>query len=81
MKAAALVEYNAPDYVSYLKRVFAGSMAPRPWPRWSNGAAKKPSMAAPWGAGPRSPIPAFNLEDAFVRFRKGYTPVHFADDQ
>ena len=25
VKAAALVEYNAPDYVSYLKRVFAGA--------------------------------------------------------
>ena len=25
VKAAALVEYNAPDYVTYLKRVFAGA--------------------------------------------------------
>ena len=36
-------------------------------------------MAARSAAGPRWPIPNFKLEDAFARFRKGYTPAHFAD--
>ena len=55
IKAAALVEFNAPDYVSYLKRVFTDA-DPTPWPRSSNGAARKASTAARSAAGPRWPI-------------------------
>ena len=68
IKAAALVEYNAPDYVTYLKRVFAGAGPGNDRGASSNGAARRASMAAPWAAGPKWPIPSFNLEEAFARF-------------
>ena len=38
-------------------------------------------MAAPWAAGRRWPIRAFKLDEAFARFRKGYTPAHFAGEE
>src|SRR3569833_2796559 len=62
VKAAALVEYTAPDYVCYLKRIFA------------NAAGKRPSMAAPWGAGPRPPIPASSLRKPLPVFARDTAP-------
>ena len=40
IKAAALVEYNAPDYVAYLKRVFR-DQPPKPSLGSSNGGAEE----------------------------------------
>ncbi|MBW8709061.1 MAG: ferritin-like domain-containing protein [Alphaproteobacteria bacterium] len=77
VKAAALVEYNAPDYVSYLKRVFAGAdediMASIE--QWGREEAQHGRALGRWA---EIADPSFNLDEAFARFRKGYTPAHFA---
>jgi rubrerythrin len=80
IKAAALVEYNAPDYVSYLKRVFAGSDAPTlaSIEQWGREEAQHGRALGRWA---EMADPTFKLEEAFARFRKGYTPSHFADGQ
>ena len=76
VKAAALVEYNAPDYVTYLKRVFAGSgietMAALE--QWGREETQHGRALGRWA---EIADPKFNLEQAFARFRKGYTPAHF----
>ena len=79
IRAAALVEYNAPEYVTYLKRVFRNSPPERlTWiERW--GAEEKQHGEA-LGRWAEMADPGFKLEDAFVRFRKGYKPPHFGDD-
>ncbi len=79
VKAAALVEYNAPDYVSYLKRVFHN---PEPgamdWiERWG---AEESQHGRALGRWAEMADPSFKLEEAFTRFRKGYKPTHFAGD-
>ena len=38
-------------------------------------------MAAPWARWAEMADPNFKLEAAFARFRKGYTPAHFADER
>jgi hypothetical protein len=76
VKAAALVEYNAPDYVSYLKRVFAGA-GPETIAaieQWGREEAQHGRALGRWA---EMADPGFRLEEAFVRFRKGYTPDHF----
>jgi hypothetical protein len=80
IKAAALVEYNAPDYVTYLKRVFAGS-GPEimdSLDQWGQEEAQHGRALGRWA---ELADPNFKLEEAFGRFRKGYTPAHFADSQ
>jgi hypothetical protein len=76
IKAAALVEYAAPDYVVYLKRVFAGANAStiasiEQWGREEiqHGAAlsRLAAMADP----------SFNFEETYARFKAGYRPEHF----
>jgi hypothetical protein len=77
VKAAALVEYNAPDYVVYLKRVFAGG-APATLAaieQWGREEAQHGRALGRWA---EMADPDFRLEEAFARFRKGYTPAHFA---
>ncbi len=78
IKAAALVEYNAPDYVAYLKRVFAGQPPETlGWiDLWGSEERQHGQALGRWA---QTADPAFNLEDAFARFRKGYTPAHFAE--
>ena len=78
IKAAALVEYNAPDYVTYLKRVFrdAGSETLADIERWGLEESQHGRALGHWA---ETADPGFKLEEAFVRFRKGYTPAHFAD--
>ncbi len=79
IKAAALVEYNAPDYVAYLKRVF-GDSAPEAlgWiERWGEEERQHGQALGRWA---QTADPSFNLEEAFARFRKGYSPAHFAGD-
>jgi hypothetical protein len=76
VKAAALVEYNAPDYVTYLKRVFAaaGSQTIAAIEQWGQEEAQHGRALGRWA---EMADPNFKLEEAFVRFRKGYTPEHF----
>jgi rubrerythrin len=79
IKAAALVEYNAPDYVTYLKRVFAGSSSTMAaLEQWGQEESQHGRALGRWA---EMADPTFKLEDAFARFRKGYTPAHFGDSQ
>jgi hypothetical protein len=80
VKAAALVEYNAPDYVSYLKRVFAGSNPSTlaDIEQWGREESQHGRALGRWA---EMADPAFKLEEAFARFRKGYTPEHFGEAQ
>jgi hypothetical protein len=78
VKAAALVEFNAPDYVAYLKRVFrnsgTGTLA---WiERWGAEEAQHGRALGRWA---EMADPSFKLQEAFARFRKGYTPPHLAE--
>jgi rubrerythrin len=77
VKAAALVEYNAPDYVTYLKRIFANSGAETlaSIEQWGREEAQHGRSLGRWA---EMADPNFKLEEAFARFRKGYTPAHFA---
>jgi len=80
VKAAALVEYNAPDYVTYLKRVFAGSEPSTidSIEQWGREEAQHGRALGRWA---EMADPSFKLEEAIARFRKGYTPAHFAESQ
>ncbi len=79
IKAAALVEYNAPDYVAYLKRVFPNSSPEaHEWiERWG---AEESQHGIALGRWAELADPSFKLEEAFARFRKGYQPPHFSGD-
>jgi hypothetical protein len=79
IKAAALVEYNAPDYVTYLKRVFrdAGDTVLADLERWGREESQHGRALGRWA---EMADPDFNLEAAFARFRAGYTPAHFEGD-
>jgi len=76
VKAAALVEYNAPDYVEYLKRVFhdAGPQTLADIEQWGREESQHGQVLGRYA---QMADPSFSLEDAFARFRKGYTPPHF----
>ena len=78
IKAAALVEYNAPDYVTYLKRVFrdAGAETLDDIERWGHEESQHGRALGRWA---ETADPSFKLEEAFARFRQGYVPAHFAD--
>src|SRR6516225_10418899 len=80
VKAAALVEYNAPDYVAYLKRVFAGGSPDTlaAIEQWGREEAQHGRALGRWA---EMADPGFRMEEAFARFRKGYTPAHFGPDQ
>jgi hypothetical protein len=76
IKAAALVEYNAPDYVAYLKRVFhdAGPETIAAIEQWG---AEEGQHGKALGRYAEMADPDFRMEETFARFRKGYTPAHF----
>jgi hypothetical protein len=76
IKAAALVEYNAPDYVIYLKRVFQGA-APETIAAIEQWGIEESQHGKALGRYAEMADPSFNLEEAFARFRKGYRPEHF----
>ena len=80
VKAAALVEFNAPDYVTYLKRVFAGAPPGiiASIEQWGKEEAQHGRALGRWA---EMADTGFKLEEAFARFRKGYTPAHFAPEQ
>jgi hypothetical protein len=76
IKAAALVEFNAPDYVIYLKRVFkdAGPEALADIEQWGREESQHGETLGRWA---ETADPSFKLDEAFARFRKGYRPTHF----
>jgi hypothetical protein len=81
IKAAALVEYAAPDYVVYLKRVFAGSDPEviDSIERWGREEIQHGQALSRWAA---LADPSFDFADTFARFQAGYRPEHFdGDDQ
>jgi len=78
VKAAALVEYNAPDYVTYLKRVFHDS-GPQTLAAIEQWGVEEGQHGKALGRYAEMADPGFRMEDAFARFRKGYTPAHFAE--
>jgi hypothetical protein len=79
VKAASLVEYNAPDYVAYLKRVFQGGDPETlaDIERWGEEETQHGRALGRWA---EMADPTFNMEEAFARFRAGYKPPHFASD-
>ncbi len=76
IKAAALVELNAPDYVSYLKRVFkdAGPETLSAIDQWGCEESQHGRALGRWA---EMADPTYKLEEAFARFRAGYKPEHF----
>ena len=79
VKAASLVEYNAPDYVTYLKRVFQGTdpQTIADIERWGEEEIQHGLALGRWAELADS---SFNMEEAFARFRAGYKPPHFASE-
>jgi hypothetical protein len=74
IKSAALVEYNAPDYVGYLKRVFPDPAFHPVIEQWGHEESQHGEVLGRWA---ELADPSFRLEDAFERFRAGYRPPHF----
>ena len=76
VKAASLVEYAAPDYVTYLKRVFKDSHPKTiaDIERWGREEIQHGLALGRWA---ELADPSFDLESAFARFKAGYTPPHF----
>ena len=78
VKAAALVEFNAPDYVSYLKRVFSDPATQSLIETWGKEESQHGRALGHWA---EMADPSFNLQETFDRFRAGYQPPHFAGDE
>jgi hypothetical protein len=79
VKAAAIVEYNAPDYVTYLTRIFAGAPGDTITniERWGEEESQHGRALARWA---EMAHPGWSFESAVARFRSGYRPPHFASD-
>jgi rubrerythrin len=77
IKAAALVEFNAPDYVSYLKRIFPDPQTQAYIEQWGKEESQHGRALGRWA---EMADPTFSLSDTFARFRAGYRPPHFASD-
>lgn len=77
IKAAALVEFNAPDYVSYLKRVFSDAKTHALVEEWGKEESQHGRALGRWA---EMADPAFSLKETFARFRAGYQPPHFNND-
>ena len=76
IKAAALVEFNAPDYVTYLKGVFKneGPEILADIEQWGREERQHGTTLGRWA---EMADPGFKLDETFARFRKGYRPAHF----
>ena len=76
VKAASLVEYNAPDYVAYLKRVYRGASEStiRGIEHWGDEEIQHGLALGRWA---ELADPSFNFSNAFARFRALYRPSHF----
>lgn len=78
VKAAALVEFNAPAYVSYLARVFGGAGETiADFERWGEEEAQHGLALGRWA---EMADPSWNFQQAFARFQAGYRPPHFMSD-
>jgi rubrerythrin len=79
MKAASLVEYNAADYVTYLKRVLkdSGPETAASIELWGREEVQHGQALGRWA---EMADPSFNFMEAFERFHAGYKPPHFASD-
>ncbi len=79
VKAASLVEYNAPAYVAYLHGVFAGGdpQTLDDITRWGREEAQHGIALGRWA---ELADPGWSFADAFARFHAGYRPPHFASD-
>jgi hypothetical protein len=77
VKAASLVEYNAPDYVTYLKRVYQGAPEStiRGIEHWGEEEIQHGLALARWA---ELADPSFDFTRAFARFRALYRAAHFA---
>jgi rubrerythrin len=78
IKSAALVEYNAPDYVGYLKRVFPEPDFHPVIEQWGREESQHGRVLGRWA---ELADPSFKLEEAFARFRAGYRPAHFESQE
>lgn len=78
IKAAALVEYNAPDYVTYLRRIFKDSEPDTlvAIDEWGREESQHGKTLGRWA---EMADPSFKLDETFTRFHKGYRPAHFAN--
>jgi len=76
VKAASLVEFAAPDYVTYLKRIFRNSDAKTiaDIERWGREEIQHGLALGRWA---KLADPSFDFKSAFARFKAGYTPPHF----
>lgn len=77
VKAASLVEYNAPDYVGYLNRVFRDAPATvlADIEQWGKEEVQHGLALGRWA---ELADPSFDFNAAVERFRSGYKPAHFA---
>ncbi len=78
IKGAALVEYNAPDYVEYLNRVFHKN-GPEMQARLAQWGKEEVQHGVALGRWAELADPSYNFQTAFARFRAGYKPAHFAN--
>ena len=78
IKAAALIEFNAPDYVTYLKRIFkdSGPDTLAAIEQWGREESQHGKTLGRWA---EMADPGFKLDEMFARFHKGYRPAHFVD--
>ncbi|HAJ44997.1 MAG TPA: rubrerythrin family protein [Alphaproteobacteria bacterium] len=75
VKAASLVEYNATDYVAYLKEVFKGDPKTiAEVERWGWEEVQHGEALGRWA---ELADPTWSFKDAFARFKEGYKPSHF----
>src|SRR5690606_8822593 len=71
VKAAAMVEFNAPDYVTYLCNVFSDRPDVKALlQQWGEEESQHGAALARWA---ELAEPTFNFEDAFQRCRAGYS--------
>ncbi len=75
VKAASMVEFNATDYVAYLRQVFPGDPEmTASIERWGREEVQHGQALAAWA---KLADPSFDFDSAFARFRAGYRPPHF----
>ncbi|MBV8976526.1 MAG: ferritin-like domain-containing protein [Alphaproteobacteria bacterium] len=77
VKAAALVEFNAPDYVTYLKRIFTDAPTQAAIEEWGREESQHGRALGRWA---ELADPEFKLDETFARFRTGYRPAHFQSE-
>ncbi|MGQ0741310.1 MAG: ferritin-like domain-containing protein [Alphaproteobacteria bacterium] len=80
VKGASLVEYNARDYVAYLKRVYHDAPAHtiELIEKWGEEEVQHGLALGRWA---ELADPTFNFQSAFARFRAGYRPAHFISSE